>query len=358
MDSLLRSLASHPGKVFFFAVTLPIIMFLLRTNMLEIKKMASTSQEIVTVRCLVDETQKTVADVPVVNLAFVGDDDLVILNFLRTFMRFRTGPVHVFLLTPTKFIPTITDTINSWLINPDTFQYTFISYQECRERSSKLTSAVRYDAKMGPLCMLLLHELLPENVSHVLAIRVTWPIWIVSPHVVKGCWDDPLEHLKKFIDAKKEEDQPLFGMTVDSSDRAYTESDDAWPHPKDQYNSNVIFLNLARIRQVNFTATLVNETEHYFQQTQRFTRSGEQCIINYYAYLNPKALFEIPCGCNYQVSGSRFEELCPSPAPIYIVNRWGGDGGAAIARTQMLWSPYVVEGHTVRRQNEWNSPYE
>lgn len=89
-----------------------------------------------------------------------------------------------------------------------------------------------------------------------------------------------------------------------------------------QYNAGVILMNLRRMRSVYFTARLVQASIHTWQaMKERPAYFGDQDMVNNYGRLYPNSIINLPCGCNYQISGTRRESKCPN-RPIKIAHLW------------------------------------
>jgi hypothetical protein len=138
-------------------------------------------------------------------------------------------------------------------------------------------------------------------------------------------------------------------MGLDFSART-TLAEGAWPVPVDQHNTAVVFLNLEFMRRLvsftfyvfpfpsltshipptflpsvrtNFVDRLVESSKSVFNILKSPARHGEQCLLNAFAKSHPSSFLRLPCGCNYQVSGPRIQELCPVSEPVYVINEWG-----------------------------------
>lgn len=88
------------------------------------------------------------------------------------------------------------------------------------------------------------------------------------------------------------------------------------------YNTGVMVLNVAGMRQNGFATLLTQTALHTWRRLgMRSARWGAQDLLNNFVRLYPEALAHMPCQCNYQFSGPRRETKCAGQS-ITIAQAW------------------------------------
>jgi lipopolysaccharide biosynthesis glycosyltransferase len=147
----------------------------------------------------------------------------------------------------------------------------------------------------------------------------------------------------------------LFTMGIDMGDSCQQSPDDCWPiglhwrvpegltcgniEVKDprtltprscaaageletvQVNGGVAMMELTRMRDTGFVARYVQSIVHHYRIVGKTAVWGEQDFLNSYFRLFPAHVELLPCGCNYQWSGSRKEVKC-GEQPTFIGHAW------------------------------------
>lgn len=88
-----------------------------------------------------------------------------------------------------------------------------------------------------------------------------------------------------------------------------------------QFNGGVILMNLKTMRRTHFTARFVQASIYTWRALNYPQIRWGQDLLNNFFRLFPKTIANLPCGCNYQFSGTRRESKCPNQ-PIAIGHVW------------------------------------
>lgn len=89
-----------------------------------------------------------------------------------------------------------------------------------------------------------------------------------------------------------------------------------------QFNTGVLLMDLAKMRENHFTARIVQVGIQAWRATGfQQTGWGDQDLLNSFVRIYPEVVATLPCGCNYQYSASRREVRCAYQS-ISFVHAW------------------------------------
>ena len=263
------------------------------------------------------------------------------LSVIRSLTYYAKDPITLHLVAPT----TLHDTLRQWPYElPGDVHVVTHDYKLC-EAPTSLISHIARDIHMSAMCKVFLAEIVPSE--HVLYIDSD--VTVVSD--VSYCW------IKRGNIGTSLGRDAVIAMGVDMGEACQSNPDLCYPigmrfkipyglecgttpqrakivraegrrcqsageYEPYQFNGGVALMNLARMREQQFTARFVQASIHTWRSLGfRQARWGEQDLLNNFFRLYPKSIENLPCGCNYQYSAARRESKCGNQR-VAIAHGW------------------------------------
>ena len=262
-------------------------------------------------------------------------------SVIRSLTYYAKDPITLHLVSPR----TLHKALHQWPAElPGDVHVVTHDYALC-EAPTSLISHIARDIHMSAMCKVFLAEIVPSQ--HVLYIDSD--VTVVSD--VSYCW------LKRGAVGTSLGSDAVIAMGVDMGEACQSNPDLCYPigmrfriplglecgtTPKRakivraegrpcqspgeyepyQFNGGVALMNLARMREQQFTAKFVQASIHTWRALGfRQARWGEQDLLNNFFRLYPKSVKSLPCGCNYQYSAARRESKCGNQH-VAIAHGW------------------------------------
>lgn len=267
-------------------------------------------------------------------------------SVLRSIMHYAQDPVTLHLVAPRALHAQLLELPDALAGDAHVVAH---DYALC-EAPTSLISFIARDIHMSAMCKVFLAEIVPSD--HVL--YVDSDVTVVSD--IAHCW------LKRRMPdgitmGTALDGQAVIGMGVDMGEICQSLPDKCYPigmrfripaglecgttpmrakivrtegrlcssagdYEPYQFNGGVALMNLQRMRATRFTARFVQASVYTWRQMDyRQAGWGEQDLLNSYFRLYPKAIVNLPCGCNFQYSAPRRESKC-GKQKVAIAHGW------------------------------------
>lgn len=233
---------------------------------------------------------------------------------LRSWLFFRNFPLHVHVVAEESLFPLIRSGMMSWRMNPKNFRHSVYSMDRCRELISPLNEIIDPSWPEANLCKLTLHELIPKNVSFVIAMDTN--VWITSPAVINTCWKSIFDRMAPTDAYIGVVEHPM------PHPRVFLDGLEVWPAiDQVDFDTSVLWLDLDRMRSNRFLPRFQRETEVHFSKHLIVAPRGERDFFNFIRYHEPEFVSVVDCNCNFPLTATTLEARnarCPDSTPIYI----------------------------------------
>lgn len=292
-----------------------------------------------------------------IHIAFIFDEARVTfsLSAIRSIVYYSLSPVTFHLISPTSLHQNLKKDLES--LEGD-FHVMNYDYDKCLAPSA-LVSFIAPHVHISVHCKPFLAEIIPSEY----VLFVDNDVTVLSD--LSYCWN----HLSNHMTIGTFGEEPLIAMGVDMGDVCQLEPEECFPigmkywippglkcgttpskskkvldagqicraageFEPYQFNGGVILMNLNGMRKSHFTARFVQASIYTWRSLNYPVVRWGQDLLNNFFRLYPNVVVNLPCGCNYQFSGTRRESKCPNQF-VALAHVWNS-GVAARKRSALL----------------------
>ena len=243
-----------------------------------------------------------------VHIAFVvggyaATKSLVVV--LKSILFYRHNPIHFHFIADSSAHLILTELMRTWRL-PST-DYSLYPVEGLQKEIEWIPNA-HYSGYFGLMKLVLLNILPVDSV-----ITLDTDITVVND--IQKLWN-------YFSDIKRK--KKLLGLVENQSDwylGTIWKKHRPWPAVGRGYNTGVMLLDIARLKQISWSEIWSNVTAANLKEYQ-YTSLADQDIINAVIKEYPHIVYTLPCSWNVQLSDHSHSEQCYLEADQYNIIHW------------------------------------